>query len=262
MSAPDDPLHPDDAAVLDKLAVSSDLERPRQQTHFLFFTTRQGAVEALAQAESHGWEPHGEIRRANGVTRDSQPPTHPWTVTVRRSDLPTTRESLPGTRAFLEDLCLTRDGLYDGWEAVTDEQLDDVITMAELSDEEIQFLVKLRELAKKINIADDLDAIQELFAEQRATWHTARPKKRFDEGAIVHALGVACGDILAGELDLRWVRLTDHHGTDFALVSAWGDASGLTFFPINAVSSRWQNPAKPGLDVYVAEVLNWARELR
>ncbi|WP_394284622.1 DUF3806 domain-containing protein, partial [Corynebacterium sp.] len=206
------------------------------------------------------WEPYGEIHEITGVPEGAPAPTHTWAAAVRRTDLAANAETLPRIRTFFEDLCTMFDGLYDGWEAATDEQLDDAVTLEELNDEELDFLVKLRELARKIEIADDLPAIQRCFAQHRAEWHAAKPKKRFDADAIIHTLGVACGDLIAHELDLRWVRLTDQHGTDFALISELGDASGINVFPINAASTRWHDPAKPGLDEYVEDVLEWAEE--
>ena len=256
----DDALHADDAATLQQLAASSDLDRPREQLHFFLFVTEECARDALARAAEDGWEPHGEIHEITGVPDGAPPLTHPWAAAVRRADMAVNSETLPRIRTFFEDLCTMFDGLYDGWEAATDEQLDDAITMEELNDEELEFLVKLRQLAKKIEITDDLPAIQRCFARYRAEWHATKPKKRFDPDAIIHTLGVACGDLIAHELDLRWVRLTDQHGTDFALISELGDASGINVFPINAASTRWHDPAKPGLDEYVEDVLEWAEE--
>jgi hypothetical protein len=55
---------------------------------------------------------------------------------------------------------------------------------------------------------------------------------------VVNILGVAFGQILVRDHDMKWVVATDRYGTDIALLGQPGD---LVVYPTNAVAKRWES---------------------
>jgi Domain of unknown function (DUF3806) len=69
----------------------------------------------------------------------------------------------------------------------------------------------------------------------------------------LQCLGVAFGDVLASELPLRWVMITDEFGTDPTL------RFKKTFWNINALTMLSKRIERDG-PVNLSEMLNWTRQ--
>ena len=102
--------HPGDTQILTILSERVDLSLPRDQVHYLYFPTEEAARAALVEAQQVGW-----VGEREGVYQlDGYPD---WSMTVRRDDQPTNAATMPGIRAFFEELAERFNGEYDGWEA-------------------------------------------------------------------------------------------------------------------------------------------------
>ncbi|RRC95861.1 ribonuclease E inhibitor RraB [Schaalia canis] len=102
--------HPGDTQILTILSERVDLALPRDQVHYLYFPTEEAARAALVEAQRVGW-----LGAREGVYQlDGYPD---WSMTVRRDDQPTNATTMPGIRAFFEELAERFNGEYDGWEA-------------------------------------------------------------------------------------------------------------------------------------------------
>lgn len=102
--------HPGDTQILTILSERVNLALPRDQVHYLYFPTEEAARAALVEAQRVGW-----LGAREGVYQlDGYPD---WSMTVRRDDQPTNADTMPGIRAFFEELADRFNGEYDGWEA-------------------------------------------------------------------------------------------------------------------------------------------------
>lgn len=102
--------HPGDTQILTILSERVNLALPRDQVHYLYFPTEEAARAALVEAQRVGW-----LGAREGVYQlDGYPD---WSMTVRRDDQPTNADTMPGIRAFFEELAERFNGEYDGWEA-------------------------------------------------------------------------------------------------------------------------------------------------
>lgn len=102
--------HPGDTQILTILSERVDLALPRDQVHYLYFPNEEAARAALVEAQRVGW-----LGAREGVYQlDGYPD---WSMTVRRDDQPTNADTMPGIRAFFEELAERFNGEYDGWEA-------------------------------------------------------------------------------------------------------------------------------------------------
>lgn len=102
--------HPGDTQILTILSERVNLALPRDQVHYLYFPTEEAARAALVEAQRVGW-----LGAREGVYQlDGYPD---WSMTVRRDDQPTNADTMPGFRAFFEELADRFNGEYDGWEA-------------------------------------------------------------------------------------------------------------------------------------------------
>jgi hypothetical protein len=79
----------------------------------------------------------------------------------------------------------------------------------------------------------DVDALDALWA---AWLSTSPPAKEADD--MVHAVGLAFGQRLVDELEMRWMVVTDDYGTEMAAHEPRGN---MLVFPANLVAKRWDS---------------------
>jgi hypothetical protein len=75
---------------------------------------------------------------------------------------------------------------------------------------------------------DELDALW-------AAWLSGGAPE--DANAGVHMIGLSFGQRLVDDFGLRWVVISDEHGTEIAVYREAGD---VTVFPANLVAKRWE----------------------
>lgn len=96
------------------LAKHVDMTAPREQNHYSYYATEEGARAALAEAKAAGWTPISADEEVYQLDGESL-----WSMSVTRNDMPTNTQTIPGYRAFFEDLANRYGGEYDGWEAAS-----------------------------------------------------------------------------------------------------------------------------------------------
>jgi hypothetical protein len=68
-----------------------------------------------------------------------------------------------------------------------------------------------------------------------SAWSNSPGDQRHDANSVVLALGAAFGQHLVDGLGLRWVIVSDEHGTDLAVHGQPGD---MLMFPISSTAKR------------------------
>lgn len=106
--------HEVDNQIFAILAEHVDMTAPREQNHYSYYTSEEGARAALAEAKAAGWTPVNADEEVYQLEGESL-----WSMSVTRCDMPTNAQTIPGYRAFFEDLANRHGGEYDGWEAAS-----------------------------------------------------------------------------------------------------------------------------------------------
>jgi hypothetical protein len=103
--------------------------------------------------------------------------------------------------------------------------------------DESSWITENLELAKKIvaTYAHTADLGPDSLDEVLSAWSSHGEAERIEPNALVNALGIAFGQFLIQELQLRWAVVIDEHGTDIAV---HGSPSEILIFPTSAVAKR------------------------
>lgn len=112
-------------------------------------------------------------------------------------------------------------------------------SILELSDAErgwvVQQIAAAAALAKVHLGRDEPLPSLETLAATFSRWAASPGDQRQDANAVVLALGTAFGQHLVDGLGLRWVIVSDEHGTDIAVHGQPGD---MLMFPISSTAKR------------------------
>lgn len=237
------PLDPADAQLLDVLAQSSDLERPRDWIHFLSLPDEAVAHVAFLQATAAGWVGYGDIDDNDGSTE--------WSVSVRRDDLAVSADSVSAARAFFTRLAAEGGGIYDGWEAATDEapEPQQPSQQQPLDDADTAWLMSLWEEAAQLGIDDSPDALESFCSQRRNEWWAAPESERTDPRPIIALIGAVAGRMIAEATGLEWALFSDEHGTELGLVPADGPDIGV--FPLDVVARIWDGQSRSTVDDFI-----------
>jgi Domain of unknown function (DUF3806) len=88
--------------------------------------------------------------------------------------------------------------------------------------------------AEQFGVAEGRPGVDELDALWAAWLPNAAPE---DANAVVHMIGFSFGQHLVDDFGLRWVVVSDEHGTEMAVHREAGD---VLVFPANLVAKRWE----------------------
>lgn len=249
-------LDPADEQLLDVLARSSDLDRPRDWIHFLSFPDEAAARHAFTQATATGWEPYGDVQAIEGSggsakgTDGSPKDTTEWSVSVRRDDLAVRADSVSAARASFTRLAAEGGGIYDGWEAATDEAPEPQQPQRQkLDDADTAWLMRLWEEASRLGIDDSPDALEAFLSQRRDEWWATPESERTDPRPIIALTGAVAGRMIAEATGLEWVLFSDEHGTELGLVPADGPDIGV--FPLDVIARIWDGESRSTVDDFI-----------
>lgn len=99
---------------------------------------------------------------------------------------------------------------------------------------------------------EDLDSIGEAFDEHLLAVMEQEPDDRQDPTAFCTMVGMAMGEYLARNSDLRWRIITDDEGTDLGLANP--EETGV-LFPADPVAGAWQEQSFGWLPVWVGQLM-------
>ena len=100
--------HAGDDQVLAEIARRSDLSKPREWEHFLYFPDEMGARTATQDIQAAGWTVDLDRRDDDGQ----------WLVIARQHQAVTSPEAVRAARQFFEEVEAAHPGAqYDGWGA-------------------------------------------------------------------------------------------------------------------------------------------------
>jgi hypothetical protein len=95
-------------------------------------------------------------------------------------------------------------------------------------------LASTRQLVAELSGASDLEpsALDVAYA----TWFAQHDVESEDPNPIINAFGIAFGQYLVDQLQLKWVVASDEHGTEMAVHGQPGD---ILVYPPNLVAKRY-----------------------
>lgn len=128
----------------------------------------------------------------------------------------------------------------------------DGTTYSDLNDAEKQWIEELSQPLMDGGVAGTPKELSDYFSFTQAEWHDSPENDREDPSAVITAVGVTVGVMLAKETGLSWKVGADEDGTDLALCDASYD---FVVWPINAVAKRWMTPKKDDLKNYMDTVI-------
>ena len=129
----------------------------------------------------------------------------------------------------------------------------------ELNQAERAWIANLLAELQADGVEIERDALSQYFAQRRAGWFATRRRKRPDPNPIINRTGAGLGEWLVQNLGLRWVVVTDEHGTEMAV---HGDVGDIVLFPMNAVGKRWVDDDRASLAAFIDEAARSVQGVR
>ena len=129
----------------------------------------------------------------------------------------------------------------------------------ELNQAERAWIANLLAELQAEGVEIERDALSQYFHRLRAGWFATRRRKRPDPNPIINRTGAGLGELLIQNLDLKWVVVTDEHGTEMAV---HGDVGDIVLFPMNAVGKRWVDDDRVSLAAFIDEASRSVQDVR
>jgi hypothetical protein len=128
----------------------------------------------------------------------------------------------------------------------------------ELNQAERAWIANLLAELQADGVGIERDALSRYFGQLRAGWFATRRRKRPDPNPIINRTGAGLGELLIHSLGLRWVVVTDEHGTEMAV---HGDVGDIVLFPMNAVGKRWVDDDRASLGAFIDQASQSVRDV-